>query len=73
MRRLATVRVRITIAATLVVGVALAVGGFWLVRSQRDALTGNVETAARLRSRDIVQDRQRVDRPHHITPLPGGF
>src|SRR5207253_2473942 len=26
-----------------------------------------------LRSRNIVQDRHRVDRPHHITLLPSGF
>ena len=54
MRRLATVRVRITLAAVLVVGIALAVGGAWLVSAHRDSLTQNVETAARLRSRDIA-------------------
>lgn len=54
MRRLATVRVRITLAAVAVVGLALAVGAVWLVGAQRDALTDNVETAARLRSRDIA-------------------
>jgi signal transduction histidine kinase len=53
-RRLATVRVRITLAAVLVVGIALAAGGAWLVRAQRNALTNDVETAARLRSRDIA-------------------
>jgi signal transduction histidine kinase len=53
-RRLATVRVRITLAAVLVVGLALAAGAVWLVGAQRDALTDNVETAARLRSRDIA-------------------
>ncbi len=54
MRRFATVRVRITLAAVVVVGLALAAGGAWLVSAQRHALTKNVETAARLRSRDIV-------------------
>ena len=54
MRRFATVRVRITVAAVLVVGVALAVGGIWLVRAQRQSLTDNVGTTATLRSRDIA-------------------
>jgi signal transduction histidine kinase len=53
-RRLATVRVRVTIAAVIVVGGALAVGSALLVNAQRDSLTANVETAARLRSRDIA-------------------
>ena len=47
-------RVRITVAAVLVVGIALAAGGAWLVSAQRRSLTKNVETAARLRSRDIA-------------------
>jgi len=54
MRRLATVRVRVTLAAIVVVGVVLALGGALLVKGQRDSLTENVETAARLRSRDIA-------------------
>ncbi len=54
MRRFATVRVRVTLAAVLVVGLVLAAGGAWLVRAQRNALVDNVETAARLRSRDIA-------------------
>jgi signal transduction histidine kinase len=53
-RRFATVRVRITVAAVVVVGAALVVGAFWLVRAQRDSLTQNIETAARLRSQDIA-------------------
>ncbi len=53
-RRIATVRVRITLAAVLVVGAALAAGGAWLVRAHRHSLAQNVETAARLRSRDIA-------------------
>jgi signal transduction histidine kinase len=53
-RRFSTVRVRITAAAVLVVGLALAVGAAWLVSAHRDSLTQNVETAARLRSRDIA-------------------
>jgi signal transduction histidine kinase len=46
--------VRITLAALVVVGIALAAGGFWLVRAQRNSLTHNVETAAALRARDIA-------------------
>jgi len=53
-RRLATVRVRITAAAVLVVGASLVAGAFWLVRAQRNGLTSNLETAARLRSQDIA-------------------
>jgi signal transduction histidine kinase len=53
-RRWATVRVRVTLAAVLVVGVCLAAGGAWIVKAHRASLTENVETAARLRSRDIA-------------------
>jgi signal transduction histidine kinase len=53
-RRLATVRVRITAAAVLVVGASLVAGAFWLVRAHRDGITSNLETAARLRSQDIA-------------------
>ncbi len=52
--RRASMRVRITSAAVVVVGVAFAVGGVLLVRSHRSALVGGVEDAARLRSRDIA-------------------
>jgi signal transduction histidine kinase len=54
MGRLATVRVRITAAAVLVVGVALVGGAFWLVRAHREGLTTNIASAARLRSQDIA-------------------
>lgn len=54
MRRLATVRVRITAAAVIVVGIALVAGAFWLVRAHRSTLTTNLETTARLRSQDIA-------------------
>jgi signal transduction histidine kinase len=53
-RRLATVRVRITAAAVLIVGAALVAGAFWLVRAHRDGLTTNLETTARLRSQDVA-------------------
>ncbi len=54
MGRLATVRVRITAAAVLVVGVALVGGAFWLVRAHREGLITNIDSAARLRSQDIA-------------------
>ncbi len=54
MRRFATVRVRITLGAVAVVAVGLLAGAVWLVHEQRKTLVGGVETAARLRSRDIA-------------------
>ncbi len=71
MRRLATVRVRITLAAVLVVGFAFAAGGMWLVRAQRDSLTSDIETAARLRSRDIAANVDDGDLPDRIA-VPRG-
>jgi len=52
--RFATVRVRITAAAVIVVGIVLVLGAFWLVRAHRSTLTTNLETTARLRSQDIA-------------------
>jgi signal transduction histidine kinase len=49
-----SIRVRITLAAVLIVGVAFAIGGVLLVRAHRSALIGGVEDAARLRARDIM-------------------
>jgi signal transduction histidine kinase len=54
MRRFASVRLRVAIAAVLVVAVALAVGGVALVRLQRSSLMKDLETAARGRARDIA-------------------
>ncbi len=54
MRRLATVRIRVTIGAVVVVAIALTAGGAWLVRAQRQDLTADIETTARLRSRDVA-------------------
>jgi signal transduction histidine kinase len=51
--RLAGVRVRITLAAVLVVGLALAGSAVWLVVTHRDGLLKDAKTAARLRERDI--------------------
>lgn len=52
--RFATVRIRVTAGAVLVVAVALLVGGFVLVVTYRNSLTHDVETATRLRSRDLA-------------------
>src|SRR4051812_11056991 len=54
MHRLASVRVRITAAALVVVGVALLIGGVLLIRAQRASLTHNVASAVSLRAHDIT-------------------
>jgi signal transduction histidine kinase len=54
MRRFASVRVRVTVAAVIVVGAALAAGGAWVVHAHRVSLIGNIETAVRLRARDVA-------------------
>ena len=53
MRRLATVRARTTIAATLLFAVALGIGGAGLVTVLRSTMIDNVDTALRLRASDI--------------------
>jgi signal transduction histidine kinase len=52
--RLGTVRGRATVAAVVVVGVAMAVGAVVLVAVLRDTLTREVRTAARLRGQDVA-------------------
>jgi signal transduction histidine kinase len=52
--RLETVRVRTTVAAVVVAGLAMTVGALVLVAVLRDTLTREVETAARLRAEDIT-------------------
>ncbi len=49
-----TVRIRTTVAATVVVGIALTLGGLVLVMLLRSAMTDNVETAAESRAEDLV-------------------
>jgi signal transduction histidine kinase len=49
-----TVRVRTTVAATVLVGLALLAGGIALVWAMRDALTDEVRDAARVRARDTA-------------------
>ncbi|MPZ97135.1 MAG: HAMP domain-containing protein [Propionibacteriales bacterium] len=53
--RFASVRVRTTLAAVLVVAIALAVGATALVLLLREALTDSVESAAETRTEQIVQ------------------
>jgi signal transduction histidine kinase len=52
--RLGTVRVRITAAAVVVVGVAMVVGAVLLVSVLRETLTREVRAAARLRGQDVA-------------------
>jgi signal transduction histidine kinase len=49
-----TVRVRTTLAAVLVAGLAMAVGGLVLVAVLRASLTRELRTAARLRGQDVA-------------------
>jgi signal transduction histidine kinase len=53
-RHFATVRVRVTVAAVVVVGLSMVLGSTWLLRAHRTSLTQGIETNARLRSRDIA-------------------
>jgi signal transduction histidine kinase len=71
MHRLATVRVRITLAALVVVGTALVVGGLLLVDAQRASLTHNVDSAVQLRARDIVTALSHGDIPQ-LLAVPRG-
>ncbi len=49
-----SVRVRTTVAAITVVGVALIGVSFWLVSHHRSSLTDNIQTTAILRAQDLV-------------------
>jgi signal transduction histidine kinase len=71
MRWFASVRVRVAIATVVVVGLALAVGGFTLVRLQERALTKDLESTARSRARDIAQSVSDGTFTHEI-PVPRG-
>ena len=52
--RLGTVRVRTTVAAVVVAGLAMAVGGLVLVAVLRATLTRELRTAAELRGQDVA-------------------
>ena len=64
--RAGTVRVRTTVAALLVVGVAMVVGGVMLVAVLRNALTSEVETSARLRATEVAADLESGTRPDQL-------
>jgi signal transduction histidine kinase len=64
--RAGTVRVRTTLAALVVVGVAMVVGGVMLVAVLRDALTGEVRATARLRAAEVAADLQSGTRPEQL-------
>ncbi|HEX3668046.1 MAG TPA: HAMP domain-containing protein, partial [Acidimicrobiia bacterium] len=67
LRRLGTVRVRTTFVATLVVGIALVVGGVLLVRLLHSSLVDNVQTAAELRARDVAASLEGGAAPSTLT------
>ncbi len=71
MHRLASVRVRITAAALLVVGVALLVGGVLLIRARRSSLSHNVSSAVSLRARDIASGISHGTIPRDTSGTPG--
>ena len=52
--RSGSVRIRTTVAAMTVVGVALVGVSFWLVAHHRSSLTENIQTTAILRAQDLV-------------------
>jgi signal transduction histidine kinase len=58
-----TVRVRTTLAAVLVVGAAMVVGGVLLVAVLRQALTGEVLASTRLRASEVAADLESGARP----------
>jgi signal transduction histidine kinase len=61
-----TVRVRTTLAALLVVGVAMVVGGVMLVAVLRNALTGEVRASARLRATEVAAALESGTRPDQL-------
>jgi signal transduction histidine kinase len=62
-----TVRVRTTIAATVLVGLALLAGGFALVLAMRDALTDEVRNVARVRAADTAAALDADTDPSFVT------
>ncbi|MDQ6696396.1 MAG: HAMP domain-containing histidine kinase, partial [Actinomycetota bacterium] len=61
--RLATVRARTTLLATVVVGAALAVGSVVLVLLLRRSLISNLDQAVVLRARDVAAQAKQGDLP----------
>jgi len=56
--RVGSVRIRTTVAAATVVGIALFGVSFWLVEHQRSSLTENIQSTAVLRAQDLVSALQ---------------
>lgn len=50
-----SVRVRTTLTAAIVVGVALAIGGFVLVTALRDSMSSQLRTTTELRAEDVAK------------------
>ncbi len=61
-----TVRVRTTVAATVIVGLALLAGGIALVVATRNALTDEVRSAARVRADDTAAALEAGTRPSFV-------
>lgn len=68
---LASVRARTTLVAVLVVGAALAVGGFELVHLLRDVLVGNVNNQVRSSISALVAKANSGEVSSTLTPPPG--
>ncbi len=66
-RPLLTVRVRITLATTIVAGFAMAGGGIGLVAFHRHALTDNVNATVRLRADDVAAQLAAGAAPESLT------
>lgn len=65
-RPLATVRARTTAAATVIVGIALAVATIGLVVLLRDSLVENVDDVAELRAQDIAAQARQGTLPRSL-------
>ena len=65
--RAGTVRVRTTVAATVLVGLALLAGGFALVAAMRTTLTDEVRSAARVRADDTAAALDTGTDPSFVT------
>ena len=64
--RLRSVRVRITLVATVVTGVAVLLAGSWLVRTVEDSLTDRVHTDASARLAAVREALERGERPSDL-------
>jgi signal transduction histidine kinase len=64
--RLRSVRVRITLLATVLTAVAVLLAGLWLTRAVEDSLTGNVRDADRARLSALAERIERGQAPSDI-------